>query len=214
MKRLLIAGAILGFLVVVSILVTPYRRDRIATFLNPAADCQTEGYQACQALVTIGSGGVLGKGVGKSVQAYGYLPFPENDSIFAIVGEKFGIIGTIGVLVLFWLLFTRLLRIVAQAPHDYARFLTLAVLVWLSTQMIINVGAMVGLLPLKGITLPFISYGGTNIIFVMIAMGIVFQVSRYTTLSKQSLDSEVSEPLFANRSTSSKAIPVFRGARK
>lgn len=183
LKKIAIVGAVglvLGFLAIVS---TPYRRDRVATFFNPTADCQAEGYQACQALITIGSGGLFGKGLGRSVQAYGYLPEPANDSIFAIVAEKFGFVGSLTVVVLFWLLFKRIADIARAAPSDYSRLLVSGVLVWLSVQMIINVGAMIGLLPLKGITLPFVSYGGTSIIFVMVAMGIVFQVSRYTDLS-------------------------------
>jgi cell division protein FtsW len=152
-----------------------------------------EGYQACQALITIGSGGLFGKGLGKSVQAYGYLPEPANDSIFAIVSEKFGFVGSITVLTLFWLLFKRIAIIARTAASDYARILVGGVLVWLSVQMTINVGAMIGLLPLKGITLPFVSYGGTSIIFVMIAMGIVFQASRYTDLSSDTITGQSSE---------------------
>lgn len=183
MKRLLIVGSIVAALALLAIVSTPYRRERVATFFNPAADCQAEGYQACQALITIGSGGLFGKGLGRSVQAYGYLPEPANDSIFAIVSEKFGLIGALVVVLLFWLLFRRIAMTARAAPNEYARLLVVGVLIWLSVQMTINVGAMIGLLPLKGITLPFVSYGGTSIIFVMIAMGIVFQVSRYTDLT-------------------------------
>jgi cell division protein FtsW len=182
MKKLWVVGIIMALLTVVAIGASEYRRERVTTFLNPTADCQAEGYQACQALITIGSGGLFGKGLGKSVQAYGYLPEPANDSIFAIVAEKFGFVGSMAVLGVFWALFRRISKIAKSAPTDYARLLVNGVLVWLSVQMVINIGAMVGILPLKGITLPFVSYGGTSIIFVMIAMGIVFQVSRYTEL--------------------------------
>lgn len=201
MKKLAIVGVVVLSLASIAVISTPYRRDRIATFFNPTADCQAEGYQACQALITIGSGGMFGKGLGRSVQAYGYLPEPANDSIFAIVAEKFGFVGSIGVLVIFWLLFTRIAAIAKAAPTDYMRLLVTGILVWLSVQMMINIGAMVGLLPLKGITLPFVSYGGTSIIFVMIAMGIVFQVSRYTDLSIAQKKSEVrrNEPVRYSR---------------
>jgi cell division protein FtsW len=154
------------------------------TFLNPTADCQNEGYQACQALITVGSGGMFGKGLGRSVQAYGYLPEAANDSIFAIVSEKFGFVGASIIIGIFIGLFRRIKTIAEQAPNDYSRLLVSGILAWLSIQMIINVGAMIGLLPLKGITLPFVSYGGTSIIFVMAAVGIVFQVSRYTDLTR------------------------------
>jgi cell division protein FtsW len=193
MKRILLVVCAVVALASIAIVSTPYRRDRVATFFNPEADCQAEGYQACQALITIGSGGLFGKGLGKSVQAYGYLPEPANDSIFAIVSEKFGFVGSITVLTLFWLLFKRIAIIARTAASDYARILVGGVLVWLSVQMTINVGAMIGLLPLKGITLPFVSYGGTSIIFVMIAMGIVFQASRYTDFSSDTTTGQSSE---------------------
>jgi cell division protein FtsW len=182
LNRIFIFAGIIITVMILAVVVSPYRRDRVLTFLNPTADCQAEGYQACQALITIGSGGMLGKGLGRSVQAYGYMPEPANDSIFAIVAEKFGYLGVSVVLACFVFLFTRIKQIAIRAPSDYTRLLVVGVLVWLSSQMIINVGAMIGLMPLKGITLPFVSYGGTSIIFVMIAMGIVFQVSRYTEL--------------------------------
>jgi len=201
-KRLIIVGFVVLSLAIAAIVATPYRRDRVATFFNPTADCQAEGYQACQALITVGSGGIAGKGVGRSVQAYGYLPEPANDSVFAITAEKFGFIGTTIILGLFATLFSRIARVAQRAPTDYTQFLVVGVLVWLSVQMLINVGAMVGLLPLKGITLPFISYGGTSIIFVMAAMGIVFQVSRYTDLnSKSAVKSRQTNSYSSNRAT-------------
>jgi len=185
-KKLAIAAAVLSFIMVLSISASPYRRERVTTFFNPSADCKDEGYQACQALITIGSGGLFGKGLGRSVQAYGYLPEPANDSIFAIVAEKFGFVGAVSVVAVFWALFRRIANIAKAASTEYGRLLVTGILVWLSVQMLINVGAMVGIMPLKGITLPFVSYGGTSIIFVMIAMGIVFQVSRHTDLIAKS----------------------------
>jgi cell division protein FtsW len=128
---------------------------------------------------------MFGKGLGRSVQAYGYLPEAANDSIFAIVSEKFGFIGASIIIGIFVGLFRRMKAIAEFAPNEYSRFLVAGILAWLSVQMIINVGAMIGLLPLKGITLPFVSYGGTSIIFVMAAVGIVFQVSRYTDLTSR-----------------------------
>lgn len=184
-KKLAIVAAAVVILVSLAVAVSPYRRQRVATFLNPSADCQNEGYQACQALITVGSGGMFGKGLGRSVQAYGYLPEAANDSIFAIVSEKFGFVGAVAMIGVFFGLFRRIKTIATQAPNDYSRLLVSGILVWLSVQMMINVGAMIGVLPLKGITLPFVSYGGTSIIFVMAAVGIVFQISRYTDLHQQ-----------------------------
>lgn len=180
MKRILIVGAVLAAGLILVISATPYRRERLKTFANPSADCQTTGYQTCQALIAVGSGGIFGLGIARSVQAYGYLPEAANDSIFAIFAEKFGFVGSSLLLALFVALFYRLIKIAEHAPDDFTRLLVVGVLVWLSVQSMINIGAMVGLLPLKGITLPFISYGGTSLIFVSAALGLVFNVSRYT----------------------------------
>lgn len=182
-KKILIAGAVALVLVGVAIMISPYRRDRVATFLNPTADCKNEGYQACQALITVGSGGMFGKGLGRSVQAYGYLPEAANDSIFAIVAEKYGFVGASLMVGVFIAMFRKIKLVAENAPNEYARLLVSGILAWLSVQMMINVGAMIGIIPLKGITLPFVSYGGTSIIFVMSAMGIVFHVSRYTVVA-------------------------------
>lgn len=180
MRRLLPIAAVIAILATLFIVSTPYRRDRLATFMNPESDCLSSGYQACQALVAIGSGGMVGLGLGRSVQAYGYLPEAENDSIFAIYAEKFGFIGVTVLLALFVAFFTRLKLIAERAPDEFTRLVVVGILVWFSTQTVINVGAMIGLLPLKGITLPLISYGGSSVLLVLAALGVVFQISRHT----------------------------------
>jgi cell division protein FtsW len=182
MKRIIIIGGIIAIGTVLLVASTPYRRARLETFLHPAANCQTSGYQACQALIAVGSGGIIGLGLGSSVQAYGYLPEAANDSIFAIYAEKFGFLGSIILLVIFAALFARLAMIAERAPDNFSRLLVIGILSWLGIQTLVNVGAMIGLLPLKGITLPFISYGGTSVVFIASAIGIVFQVSHFTTL--------------------------------
>lgn len=183
LKRIAIIGCVIAVGTTLLIASSSYRRDRFATFLNPTRDCQSTGYQACQALIAVGSGGVAGLGLGRGVQAYGYLPEAANDSIFAILAEKFGFLGVSVLLGLFVAFFTRIKNIIERAPDTYSRLLAVGVLAWLSTQAMINIGAMIGLLPLKGITLPFISYGGTSLIFITAAVGVVFQISRYTSYS-------------------------------
>lgn len=183
MKKLLLVGSVIFVLGFVAIISSSYRRDRVATFLNPSRDCQNEGYQACQALITVGSGGILGKGLGRSVQAYGYLPEAANDSIFAITSEKYGFFGASIIIGIFVLLFRRIKIISERSSNRHSKLVAYGVFVWLATQMMINVGAMIGLLPLKGITLPLVSFGGTSIIFVMAALGIVFNISRFTELA-------------------------------
>jgi cell division protein FtsW len=183
MKRVLAIVGIIGLIGILAISTTPYRRERLAAFLHPGTDCLASGYQSCQALIAVGSGGMIGLGLGKSVQAYGYLPEAENDSIFAIYAEKFGFIGVVALLGLLAAFFTRIKKIAERAPDDFSRLVVMGILVWLSAQTIINIGAMIGLLPLKGITLPLISYGGSSVLMVMAALGVVFHVSRYTLYS-------------------------------
>ncbi|HET7673591.1 MAG TPA: putative lipid II flippase FtsW [Candidatus Saccharimonadales bacterium] len=183
LKKIGIIAGIILILTTLAISTTPYRRDRLASFLSPAKDCQSEGYQSCQALIAVGSGGIFGLGLANGVQAYGYLPEAENDSIFAILGEKFGFIGTSAVIGLYAVLFARMRRTILRTADSFSRLVVIGVLAWLSTQTIINIGAMIGLLPLKGITLPLVSYGGTSLVFIMAALGVVFQISRYTSYS-------------------------------
>ncbi len=200
MKRLALIGAIVAVGTLLAISTSSYRRDRVATFLNPQSDCQASGYQSCQALIAVGSGGVFGLGLGNGVQAYGYLPEAANDSIFAILAEKFGFLGVSIVLGLYLLLFSRFKRIIERTADPFARLFVIGVLAWLSTQAIINIGAMIGLLPLKGITLPFISYGGTSILFVMAALGVVFHISRFTTFEPiRNVKMNKKEPDYDNR---------------
>jgi len=183
MKRVMTIGAIVAIGTILAVSAIPYRRARLLTYLHPADNCLTTGYQACQALIAVGSGGMVGLGLGRSVQAYGYLPEAQNDSIFAIYAEKFGFVGSMVLIGLFVALFARLRLIVERSSDMFSRLLVAGILAWLSTQMIINVGAMIGLLPLKGITLPFVSYGGTSVLFVGAAMGLVFQISHYTSFT-------------------------------
>ena len=181
LKRVALISLLIIALAGLAISTSSYRRDRLTNFLHPQSNCQSTGYQACQALISVGSGGLFGLGLGYSVQAYGYLPEASNDSIFAIIAEKFGFVGAVVILVIYGAFFTRIRRIIARTNDQFRRLLAVGVLAWLSTQMIINVGAMAGLLPLKGITLPLISQGGTSLIFLTAALGIVFQISRYTS---------------------------------
>ncbi|PID30448.1 hypothetical protein CSA80_02195 [Candidatus Saccharibacteria bacterium] len=184
MRHVMIIVMAIVLLAVVATAMTPYRQDRFTAFLHPESNCSTDiGHQACQALIAVGSGGLIGLGLGKSVQAYGYLPEAQNDSIFAIYAEKFGFVGSVVLLGLFLTLFARLRLIIERAPDMFSRLIVVGVLAWLSTQAIINIGAMIGLLPLKGITLPLISYGGTSVLFVGAALGLVFQVSHYTSFT-------------------------------
>lgn len=184
LKYVFMTGAALLLLVVLLLPLFPYRMARIQAFLEPQAHCQTSGYQVCQALIAVGSGGFIGLGLGKSVQAYGYEPEASNDSVFSIFAETFGFVGSVLLLGLYMGLFYRLKKIVEYTTDDYSRFIIVGIMVWIASQAIINIGAMLGLMPLKGITLPFISYGGTSVIFVAGIIGVAYQISRYTNYQK------------------------------
>jgi len=181
LRRVMLIAGLVALIGVIAISSSSYRRERVTAFLHPQTHCQGNGYQACQALISVGSGGALGLGLGYSVQAYGYTPEASNDSIFAIIAEEVGFVGSMIIVVIYGLFITRLKRVIEHTNDQFSRLLVVGVLAWFSTQMIINIGAMIGLLPLKGITLPLISQGGTSLIFLTAALGLVFQISRYTS---------------------------------
>jgi cell division protein FtsW len=134
------------------------------------------------------------------------LPEASNDSIFAILAEKFGFVGTVLILAIYGAFITRLKDIAARTPDMFSRLMVVAVLAWFSTQMIINVGAMLGLLPLKGITLPLISQGGTSLIFMTAALGMVFQISRYTSFKTVEPQITDDETRFSNDSYDGRGV--------
>lgn len=164
------------------IITAPHRVDRVMTFLkgDEASVDEASGYHIAHAKIAIGSGGLLGVGIGNSVQAAGYLPEAINDSVFAILGETFGFVGLAFILVVFYLLLVRILSFVDRLEKPEYRLVVAGVFGWISAHVIINVAAMIGFVPLTGITLPFLSFGGTSMLFIAAALGVVFQISRYT----------------------------------
>lgn len=158
----------------------PYRLSRVLTFINHKEDASGTGYHINQALIALGSGGIFGKGLGKTLQAYGYLPESTNDSIFAIVGEEFGFWGSMLVIILFSGLVYRGLRVSRFAPDGFGRSVAIGITTWIGLQALINVAAMINLIPLTGIPLPFISYGGTSLLALLGAVGILQNISKYT----------------------------------
>ncbi|MBW3538558.1 putative lipid II flippase FtsW [Candidatus Parcubacteria bacterium] len=167
-------------LVWLAIISFPHRVERLSTFLDPSKDPTGQGYHIGQALIAIGSGGIWGLGLGKSIQIYGYLPEAANDSIFAIIAEEFGLLGALVVLGLFGLLAYRGFKIARAAPDSFARLTAVGISLWLFFQAIINIAAMLSLVPLTGIPLPFISYGGSSMLLSLIGTGILLNISKYT----------------------------------
>lgn len=177
-KLLTIIIGVIVALGVVAIILFPYRMSRFNSFINSSScDGQSECYQLDQSLTAIGAGGVFGVGIGRSEQVYGYLPEAENDSVFAIYGEIFGFFGAVALIVLFGYVLWRLLTITEQQQSLVGRLIAGGIMVWLGTHVIINIGAMTGLMPLTGITLPFLSYGGSSLIMMLGALGIAYQLS-------------------------------------
>jgi cell division protein FtsW len=156
-----------------------YRMSRFLVFLHPELDPRGVGYQINQALLAIGSGGIMGVGLGHSLQKFNYLPEPVGDSIFAIIGEELGLVGGLFVLTLFLYLAFRGLRIAKDAPDKFSKLVAAGITGWIVCQAFINIAAISGLIPLTGIPLPFISYGGTSIIFLMAGAGILLNISKY-----------------------------------
>lgn len=180
-KYLLMAlGVSLGIGVIFTI-IAPGRVERVLTFVQHSSVTTDDmGYHINQALIAVGSGGLTGKGLGQSIQAFGYLPEAANDSIFAILAEKFGFLGTLAVLAIFAALFLRIIGIMNHTANPKYRLIVAGVFGWVFVHTVVNIGAMLGIFPLTGITLPFVSFGGTSLLFMLAALGLVFQISRYT----------------------------------
>ena len=170
-------GAAAGLLYVV-LFVVGYNTSRITSWLDPWADAQGSGYQLAQSLIAIGSGGLLGVGLGKSRQKYMYLPEEHNDFIFAIVCEELGLIGAVIIMALFAALVLRGFWIALHARDRFGSLLVVGVMTLLGVQTFLNIGVVTGLLPTTGISLPFFSYGGTALSIQLAEMGIVLSVSR------------------------------------
>jgi cell division protein FtsW len=160
---------------------TPYQLQRIEGFLDPFRDPLHTGYNAVQALLALGLGGITGAGLGASRQKYLYLPAPSTDFIFAIIGEEWGLIGTVTVLLLFVVVAYQGYRIAIHAPDTFSGLLAAGITTWLVVQAIINMMVVTALLPVTGIPLPFISYGGSALIINLVAVGILLSISRETT---------------------------------
>lgn len=180
-------GLVSVFLLMIKM--APYRLARFAVFLNPSIDSQGIGYQINQALISVGSGGILGLGLGKSRQKYNYLPEATGDSIFAIVSEELGIIGATALILLFLLFLYRGIKIAKEAPDMFSKLVAIGITSWIIFQAFINIAAIISLIPLTGIPLPFISYGGSALMFSLFGVGILMNISRYTKPKKLTLQS-------------------------
>jgi len=160
------------------IFIEPYRLSRLTVFLDPALDPLGKGYQLKQALIGIGSGGIFGTGLGLSFQKFGVLPEPISDSIFAVFAEEVGFMGSFLLLLLFFAFAWRSFVIAKRIPDQFSYLVAIGIAFWIVLQSSVNIGSMLGLLPLTGIPLPFISYGGSALMSELIAIGILLNISR------------------------------------
>ena len=175
----LAGGIALGSMVVITFIrLTPFRVDRITAWLDPASDPQGIGWHLTQARLTIGSGGWFGLGYGHSLQKYQFLPHAPTDSIYAIIAEELGLIGAAGLMVLYGLFLYRIYRIALGAGDNFGKLLAVGIGVWIGIQAFINIGGLLRIIPLTGVPLPFISYGGSSLLMTSIAIGIVLSISR------------------------------------
>ncbi len=174
---LLIAFSGISFLLFI-VKFEPYRLARWMTFLSPEADPLGSGFQLRQSLISLGSGGIFGKGLGMSTQKFGFLPQAISDSIFPIIGEEFGIIGCVILIVLFILFFWLGIRISKKSNDRFSKIVTVGIVFWITFQAFINISSSMGIFPLTGIPLPFFSYGGSHLVAELIGVGLLLNISK------------------------------------
>ena len=183
LTTLAFAGPIGKFLTTVGLL-QPYQYRRIEAWLNPESDPTDKGFQVLQGLYAIGSGGLVGQGLGESIQKLGFLPESQNDMIFAIICEELGLFGAVSIILIFLFMIYRFMIIANNAPDLFGALLVVGVMGHIAIQVILNIAVVTNTIPNTGITLPFISYGGTSVLFLLMEMGIVLSVSNQIKLEK------------------------------
>lgn len=175
-----------GILIIIALAVTsPYRLRRLTTFLNPMSDPLGASYHIRQILISLGSGGWFGLGLGASRQKYEFLPEATTDSIFAIIGEEFGFLGSVILILLFIILLFKMFKVTKKAPDRYGSLLGIGIMGMIAMQIIVNLGSMIAIFPLTGVPLPFISYGGSNLVITLISCGILLNINRQEVTRKR-----------------------------
>lgn len=175
-------GGFGGFLATLVVVFSDYRRERLMTYLQTSADPLGSSYHIRQILIALGSGGLLGIGLGNSRQKHLFLPETATDSVFAVIGEEVGFVGSIVVVFLLTIFLMRIFRIAKQAPDTFSYVLATGLGVWIGIQMFLNLASMVALTPITGIPLPFFSYGGSNLTATLIAVGILLSISKHAEI--------------------------------
>ncbi|MBU0612273.1 putative lipid II flippase FtsW [Patescibacteria group bacterium] len=179
LKHILGVGAMITIVVSSLVFFTPYLRERVKTFIDPSQDPRGSSYQIQQSLIAIGSGGIFGRGLGQSIQKFSYLPEPQGDSIFAVLGEELGFVGTFITILLYSIFALRGLRIANNSPDMFSRLLVSGIVILIVAQSFMNIASITGVTPLTGVPLVFMSHGGTSLMIYLIAVGIVLQISKF-----------------------------------
>lgn len=177
-RYIVIIGAIAIAGIIFLAATRPYVKQRIETFFNPTTNALSSSYQLQQSLIAIGSGGLFGRGFGQSVQKFNFLPEPIGDSIFAVAAEEFGFVGSVILIALFVFFGIRGLKIAKEVPDLFGRLVVVGIVIMIVFQAFVNIGAMLGLVPLSGITLPFVSHGGTSLFITLVEVGIILSISK------------------------------------
>ncbi len=175
-----IFGVGFGAVIVLSVLVytTPYLQARVKTFIDPSNDPRGSSYQIQQSLIALGGGGIFGRGLGQSIQKFSYLPEPQGDSIFAVLGEELGFLGGVGTIILYVIFALRGFRISNNSPDLFSRLLVAGIVILIIMQSFMHIASVNGVFPLTGVPLPFMSHGGTSLMIYLIAIGVVLQISK------------------------------------
>jgi cell division protein FtsW len=177
-KHLFTVGAVAAVVVSILIIAEPYRLNRVKTFLDPLHDSQGSSYHIRQVLLSLGSGGVTGLGIGRSRQKYAYLPESTTDSIFAVVGEELGFIGGVGLILAFLYYLSLIFKVASRDKDKFSSSIVAGIGAWIAIQVFLNLAAMTALTPLTGVPLPLVSYGGSALITMLAGVGLVISVSR------------------------------------
>ena len=177
-KNIIGLGLVTVFGLLILIYFMPYLSGRIQTFLEPARDPRGSSYQLQQSLIAIGSGGLFGRGYGQSIQKFSYLPEPQGDSVFAVLGEELGFVGGVVLILLYIAFALRGLRIAYRSPDIFSRLLVTGIVILITAQAFLNISSITGVFPLTGVPLPFVSHGGTALATFLAAVGIILNISK------------------------------------
>ncbi|NQU37489.1 MAG: putative lipid II flippase FtsW [Actinobacteria bacterium] len=188
MKLFAWMGVAVGSMILFMSITTPYRLQRFATWLDPAADPDGAGWQVLHGQYALATGGWWGVGLGASREKWGFLPEAQTDFILAVIGEELGLVGTLSVLALFAMIAYVIWQIASKADTDFVRLATVGIGIWIVAQALINVGAVVGALPITGLPLPLVSYGGSSLTFTMMAIGMLLAFARNQPAAREFLD--------------------------